>query len=109
MKGNNLNGGKRACAVCVLWAATAAALPAQTLTTLYSFCAETDCTDGQRPQGGLVRATNGELYGTTSGGDGPGTVFKITPGGALTTLYTFCSLSSCADGEKPRCGADPSD
>ena len=85
--------------------------PGGTLTTLYQFCSETDCADGGQPASGLVQATNGNLYGTTIyGGNitcdppydfGCGTVFSITPGGRLTTLYSFCSLSNCADGEYP--------
>jgi uncharacterized repeat protein (TIGR03803 family) len=36
------------------------------------------------------------------GANGPdGTVFKITPGGALTTLYSFCSQPNCTDGANP--------
>ena len=31
-----------------------------------------------------------------------GTVFKVTPAGALTTLYSFCALAACADGELPQ-------
>jgi uncharacterized repeat protein (TIGR03803 family) len=81
-----------------------------TLTTLYTFCSQTDCTDGASPQAGLVQATDGNLYGTTAGGGANatacgiydcGTVFKITPGGALTTLYSFCSQSACSDGDNP--------
>jgi uncharacterized repeat protein (TIGR03803 family) len=57
---------------------------------------------------GLVQATNGDFYGTTGGrGQRPGTVFKITPSGTLTTLYSFCSQSGCTDGEQPRRGAGP--
>jgi uncharacterized repeat protein (TIGR03803 family) len=68
------------------------------LTTLYSFCAKTNCTDGSVPVG-LVLGTDGNFYGTTSeggisadpcGGD-CGTVFKITPAGKLTTLHMFDS------------------
>ncbi|MGO9508800.1 MAG: choice-of-anchor tandem repeat GloVer-containing protein, partial [Mycobacterium sp.] len=33
-----------------------------------------------------------------------GTVFKITPNGALTSLYNFCSESECADGANPGAG-----
>ena len=76
-----------------------------TLTTLYTFCALSGCTDGETPFGGLVQALNGTLYGATSGGGTHinGTVFSIkTSGGALTTLYDFCSLSGCADGESPQ-------
>src|ERR1017187_6131342 len=99
---SKLNWGKRACAVLALCATTAIALPAQTLTTLFSF----DGTDGAVPQAGLVQATNGDLYGTTvSGGTNTnGTVFKITPGGALTTLYSFCSQTNCTDGANPYAG-----
>src|ERR1035437_9055776 len=79
---SRLNWGTRACAVLVLCATTAIALPAQTLTTLYSFCSQSGCPDGYYPEAGLVQATNGDLYGTTSGFPyGYGTVFKITPGG----------------------------
>jgi len=52
----------------------------------------------------VVQATDGNLYGTTTSGganDG-GTVFKITPSGTMTTLYSFCSQSGCADGPPKR-------
>ena len=77
--------------------------PSGTLTTLYSFCSQSGCTDGQYPVGGLVQATDGNFYGTTSGGgvNSGGTVFKITPSGTLTTLYSFCSKSGCTDGGGP--------
>ena len=79
--------------------------PAGALTTLYDFCILTLCADGQAPIGGLVQATNGDFYGTTSGGGANvygGTVFQITPGGTLTTLYSFCPPpNNCADGEYP--------
>jgi len=77
--------------------------PAGTLITLHSFCAQSGCGDGANPLGGLVQATNGNFYGTTAAGGlyNSGTVFKITPSGALTTLYNFCSKGSCWDGSKP--------
>jgi len=67
---------------------------AGTLTTLYSFCTQSGCTDGENPLGGLVQASNGIFYGTTydGGANNGGTVFKITSGGTLTTLYNFGSL-----------------
>jgi uncharacterized repeat protein (TIGR03803 family) len=72
------------------------------LTTLYSFCSQPNCADGVFPTGGLVQAKNGDFYGVTSEWPDPsGTVFKITPAGALTTLYTFCALPNCTDGEGP--------
>jgi uncharacterized repeat protein (TIGR03803 family) len=83
--------------------------PSGTLTTLYSFCSQGGCADGEFPDAGLVQAINGDFYGTTvQGGANPssyaggsGTVFKMTPSGILTTLYSFCSQSGCADGEFP--------
>ncbi len=71
-------------------------VPGGALTTLYSFCSQPTCTDGAVP-GGLVQATDGNFYGTTAGGgaNGYGTIFEFTPSGALTTLYSFCDLSSC--------------
>jgi len=81
--------------------------PSGALTTLYSFCSQTNCTDGAGPHGVLVQATDGDLYGTTEygGAHGEGTVFRITPSGALATLYSFCSQGSpCADGGRPEAG-----
>jgi uncharacterized repeat protein (TIGR03803 family) len=76
--------------------------PSGMLTTLYSFCSQSGCTDGQNPFGGLVQAPNGDFYGTTTGNYVmPGTVFKITPNGTLTTLHSFCSQSGCPDGAYP--------
>ena len=82
--------------------------PAGTFTTLYNFCPQPACADGANPAG-LVQATDGNFYGTTIGGGvnnevNGGTVFEITPGGALTTLYSFCFLPGCADGAQPRAG-----
>ena len=73
------------------------------LTTLYSFCSQPNCADGSGPQAGLVQAADGNLYGTTSAGgmNNEGTIFRITPAGALTTIYNFCSLADCVDGADP--------
>jgi uncharacterized repeat protein (TIGR03803 family) len=80
--------------------------PSGKLTTLYSFCAPSNCTDGSNPVAGLVQGTDGNFYGTTYGGGASnyGTVFKITPGGKLTTLYSFCAQSNCTDGYEPVAG-----
>lgn len=77
--------------------------PAGTLTILYNFCIQTNCVDGANPRGSLVQIANGDFYGTTAygGAYGGGTVFKITPTGTLTTLYSFCALANCADGQYP--------
>jgi len=62
-------------------------------TTLHSFCAQTDCTDGGDPFAGLIQATDGNFYGTTEYGAsyGKGVMFKLTPSGVLTTLHNFDS------------------
>ena len=77
--------------------------PSGTLTTLYSFCSQSNCNDGYNPYFGPVQGTDGTLYGTTAygGANGYGTVFKISLTGALTTLYSFCSQSGCTDGARP--------
>ncbi|MGA2578529.1 MAG: choice-of-anchor tandem repeat GloVer-containing protein [Bryobacteraceae bacterium] len=74
-----------------------------TYTTLYSFCIQANCADGSQPQGTLIQATNGRIYGTTNiGGTAQGgTVFEITPSGALGTVHEFCSMANCADGTSP--------
>jgi large repetitive protein len=65
--------------------------PGGNLTTLHSFNASVD---GWGPSVALIQATDSNLYGTTPNGGsngGQGTIFEITPGGTLTTLYTYCS------------------
>lgn len=66
---------------------------AGTLTTLYSFCSLSGCTDGAYPMGGLVLGLDGNLYGTTAegGASNAGTFFRITTAGALKTLHSFIS------------------
>jgi uncharacterized repeat protein (TIGR03803 family) len=68
------------------------------LTTLYRFCVQGGtCPDGQYPNSGLIQGTDGNFYGTTQGATydcalgSCGTVFSITPKGALTTLHNFGS------------------
>jgi uncharacterized repeat protein (TIGR03803 family) len=77
--------------------------PSGTLTTLYSFCSQSGCADGEYPVGGLIQATDGNFYGTTSygGANDGGTVFQLSPAGTLTTLYSFCSEPNCTDGWDP--------
>jgi uncharacterized repeat protein (TIGR03803 family) len=76
------------------------------VTTLYSFCSQTGCTDGYFPYAALVQGTDGNFYGTTDygGAYGEGTVFKVTVGGRLTTLHSFCPKAGCADGYFPYAG-----
>ena len=83
--------------------------PSGKLKTLYNFCSQPACTDGSIPVAGLVLASNGDFYGTTKWGGayGQGSVFKITPAGALTTLYSFCAVSSTGPGNPMPRWQDP--
>jgi uncharacterized repeat protein (TIGR03803 family) len=80
-----------------------------TLTSIYSFCSQSNCADGESPNG-LIRGADGDFYGTAPFGgaaaactnaNGCGTFFKIAASGALTTVYNFCSQGGCADGAYP--------
>jgi uncharacterized repeat protein (TIGR03803 family) len=91
--------------VCIFCTVEVIGSPAQTFTTLVTF----NGTGGASPRGALVQGHDGNFYGATGGGGnyntcpdgGCGTVFKITPVGKLTTLYSFCSQANCADGAGP--------
>jgi uncharacterized repeat protein (TIGR03803 family) len=75
-----------------------------TLTTLVSF----GNTNGANPQAGLVQASDGNFYGTTSAGGaytnqsgfGYGTIFKLATNGTLTTLVSF----NGTNGASPQAG-----
>jgi uncharacterized repeat protein (TIGR03803 family) len=71
--------------------------PEGVLINLYSF---TGGSDGSYPGAALVLGADGNFYGTTATGgvDGAGNIFKITPGGLLTNLYSF---TNGADGSSP--------
>lgn len=70
---------------------------AQSLTVLHNF---TGGSDGQNPDTDLIRDPQGNLYSATlDGGDhGYGSVFKVTPTGTKTVLYSF---GGGADGAFP--------
>ena len=55
--------------------------------------------DGMWPVGGLIRATDGNFYGTTraGGASSAGNVYRITSAGTYTTLHSF----SGSDGSEP--------
>jgi uncharacterized repeat protein (TIGR03803 family) len=62
--------------------------PSGSPTTLYSFPVGSFAGNFPVP---LVQATDGNLYGVTptGGANGTGTIYKLTPGGQYTLLYTF--------------------
>lgn len=74
--------------------------PAGTITILHSFGDGSVAHDGLCPEGPFVQGTDGNFYGTTFAGgtndavgsgaaNGAGTVYKITPSGAVTILHSF--------------------
>ena len=70
------------------------------LTTVVAF----DNQDGATPSPVLIQATDGNFYGTTAGTGATGsygTVFRLTPGGALTTLHAYANGT---DGATPIAG-----
>jgi uncharacterized repeat protein (TIGR03803 family) len=66
--------------------------PTGSETVLYTF-GKTE-TDAVSPAGGLIQASDGNFYGTTTNGgaygaQGGGTAFRITPDGVFTILHSF--------------------
>jgi uncharacterized repeat protein (TIGR03803 family) len=78
--------------------------PAGKETVLHSFCSFTNCADGSSPQGGVIRDSAGNLYGTARNGgsyeNNANVVYKLDPAGQETVLYTFTGGSdgSCPEG-----------
>ncbi len=62
--------------------------PTGTFNAIYSL---NGTTDGSSSQAGLVAGSDGNFYGTTENGgaNALGSIFKVTPGGAFTTIYSF--------------------
>jgi uncharacterized repeat protein (TIGR03803 family) len=86
------------------WAGTVFKVtPSGILTTLYNF---TGGSDGAFPMAALLLNPDGSFYGVTSSlfldptryTGGWGTIFKVTPGGTLTTAYSF---TAACDGFLP--------
>jgi lipopolysaccharide transport protein LptA len=70
------------------------------ITVLVNFSGTSGSFMGSSCQAGLIRASDGNLYGLTStggNGGGFGTVFRLTTSGAFTSLRSFimCLLYSC--------------
>jgi uncharacterized repeat protein (TIGR03803 family) len=91
--------GVRRVAACAALAASAAVFAAPTLTIVHAFAGA----DGSKPNSGLVKASNGNLYGTTTHGGAAascidcGTLFAIKPDDKFKSLHSF----EQADGAHP--------
>jgi uncharacterized repeat protein (TIGR03803 family) len=57
--------------------------------------------EGGRPRAGLIRASDGNYYGTTAanGAHGAGTVYRLSPAGRVTVVHHFAAVS--VDGGGP--------
>ncbi|HUD45291.1 MAG TPA: choice-of-anchor tandem repeat GloVer-containing protein, partial [Candidatus Baltobacteraceae bacterium] len=75
-----------------------------TMSALYTF---TNGVDGGFPEAGLVLANDGNFYGTTyeGGTNGTGVVFKMTPAGGFSPLYSFTAIDKSGENQD---GAYPS-
>jgi uncharacterized repeat protein (TIGR03803 family) len=73
--------------------------PDGTVTILHDFTGGTS--DGGQPEAAVMQATDGNFYGTTYAGGAfnHGTIFRMTPAGGMTLLYSF---SGGIDGGNPR-------
>jgi uncharacterized repeat protein (TIGR03803 family) len=68
--------------------------PAGVFTVLHTF--QNGPSDGAGPSSSLIQATDGKLYGLTSGGGttGAGTIYSITTSGTYAVLYNFADSSA---------------
>jgi uncharacterized repeat protein (TIGR03803 family) len=81
-----------------------------TETTVYTFCALPNCSDGNVPSGAPIFDANGNMFGVTrQGGTAPnclffggcGVIYKIAANNTETVLHNFCARRSCDDGILP--------
>jgi len=75
-----------------------------TLSTLYAFCAQASCGDGEEPSGEVLVDDAGNLFGNAGTANSGGVVYELSPaagGGPMTEaiIHTFCT--NCSDGEGP--------
>ena len=76
-----------------------------TMTILHNFWDGSTGYDGYSPNAGLTLGSDGNFYGTTSDGGNStnnGTIFRMTPQGTVTVLYTFGTITN--DGTNPYSG-----
>lgn len=93
--GTTIGGGSIGCG-------TTFKLTGSTLTTLHSFACGSD---GGSPFG-VVLDNSGNIYGVANlgGTNNNGVIYEISASGQYSVIYTFCSISGCADGASPAAG-----
>lgn len=81
------------------------ALPCVAIIFSLAVCTQAQTVDfllqfsNQGHAGSVTQATDGNFYGAASGGTSDeGQIFRMTPAGELSTIYSFCSQPNCADG-----------
>ena len=76
---------------------------AQTYTKLYTWPEDTRGDTGMGLAGIMTQGRDGNIYGTVGddNSNAAGSAFKMTPAGTFTRIYSFCALTSCADGLGP--------
>jgi len=81
--------------------------PSGQVTVLHIFTGGTS--DGEDPLASLIQGSDGNFYGTTEygGTSGYGTVYRITPSGSFTLLYSFPVITT-SDGSFTGEGSLPS-
>jgi len=86
-------------ALCAVLLATSAAAATPTIVHVF------DGLDGGNPETGLVQGSDGNFYGTTvqiqdaQGNIQPGSIFRMTPQGVLTTLVTLSNSTATVVGQ----------
>jgi uncharacterized repeat protein (TIGR03803 family) len=70
---------KRACLASLTGFAATIGAHAYTYKVIYNFCSQRGCTDGAFPGEGITLDLAGNIYGTTLGNSGDGTVYELTP------------------------------
>lgn len=76
------------------------------LKTLYTFCSETNCADGDAPYSGPIVDAAGNLFGVTvrGGAVNQGAFYELVRNGNSydhQLVYDFCQQASCGDGSGP--------
>ncbi|MBX7212133.1 MAG: cadherin-like beta sandwich domain-containing protein [Verrucomicrobiaceae bacterium] len=77
--------------------------PAGVLTVLVNLTGTTSTAYGSNVQAAMIQGLDGNLYGVCGGGGAGsnGTIFKLTTGGAFTTLVSFTGATGAAIGGTP--------